>query len=99
MRQLPRVLQSFTKSTKELLQSFHNDIQARTIRTGAGLTGLEILGQQLRKYEHIFEDLTQQMDTLVGERQRDANREFTPVIARHLVSAYQCCTAERGTSP
>ena len=96
-RRLPHVLQSFTKSTKQLLQSFHNDIQARAVRTGAGLVGLAMLNQQLRNYEHIFEDLTQQMVALIGECQRDANRKFTPVIARHLLSAYQYCTAERGT--
>lgn len=64
--------------------------------TGAGLVGLGMLSQQLRNYEHIFQDLTHQMVVLIGERQRDANREFTPVIARHLLSAYQYCTAERG---
>jgi hypothetical protein len=37
------------------------------------------------------------MVQVITERQRDANREFTPVIARHLLSAYQHCVAESGT--
>jgi hypothetical protein len=95
-RRLPHVLQSFTKSTKTLLQSFHQDVQNRAVKSGTGIAGLAMLGQQLQTYERIFQDLTTQMVTVIGERQRDANREFTPVIARRLLSAYQYCVAESG---
>jgi hypothetical protein len=91
-RGLPSVLQSFQKIAKALLQSFHRGIEARAMETGSGLAGLAILGQQLQNYEAIFKDLTAQMVLVINERQRDANREFTPVIAQHLASAYQYCT-------
>jgi hypothetical protein len=97
-RRLPHVLQSFTRSTKALLQSFHQAVQARAVKSGTGIAGMAMLGQQLQTYEHIFQDLTNQMVIVIGERQRDANREFTPVIARHLLSAYQYCVAESGMS-
>jgi hypothetical protein len=97
-RRLPHVLQSFTKSTKGLLQSFHQDVQSRAVKSGTGIAGLAMLGQQLQNYERIFQDLTSQMVNVIGERQRDANREFTPVIAARLLSAYQYCVAESGTS-
>jgi hypothetical protein len=97
-RRLPHVLQSFTKSTKTLLQSFHQDVQTRAVKSGTGIAGLAMLGQQLQTYERIFQDLTTQMVNVICERQRDANREFTPVIARQLLSAYQYCVAESGTS-
>jgi hypothetical protein len=95
-RRLPNVLQSFQRSAKTLLQSFHREIEARALKTGTGLAGLAVLGQQLQTYEAIFKDLTAQMILVINERQRDANREFTPVIAQHLASAYQFCTDVSG---
>src|SRR5580693_4259861 len=95
-RRLPNVLQSYQRSAKTLLQSFHKEIEARAMKTGSGLAGLAILGQQLQTYEAIFKDLTEQMVLIINERQRDANREFTPVIAQHLASAYQYCTDVSG---
>jgi hypothetical protein len=96
-RRLPHVLQAFTKRTKELLQKFHKEVHARAMQSGTGIAGMAMLGQQLTNYEHIFQDLTNQMTQVIGDRQRDANREFTPVIARRLLSAYQYCTAESGS--
>jgi hypothetical protein len=95
-RRLPTVLQSFQRSTKSLLQSFHNEVEARAMKTGSGLAGLAMLGQQLQNYEAIFQDLTAQMIHIINERQRDANREFTPVIAQHLALAYRYCTDVSG---
>lgn len=92
------MLQSFTKSTKVLLQLFHQNVHARALKSGTGIAGMAMLGQQLQNYERIFQDLTNQMMQVINECQRDANREFTPVIARHLLSAYHYCVAESGKS-
>jgi len=95
-RRLPNVLQGFTKSVKELLYKFHTDIETRVIQRGTGSAGLAILGQQLSNYENTFQDLTAQLLEIINTNQRDANREFTPVIANKLASAYTWCTNESG---
>lgn len=55
-----------------------------------------MLGQQLRNYKAIFQELAAQMGELISSIQREANREFTPVIARNLAAAYDWCAAESG---
>jgi hypothetical protein len=95
-RRLPTVLASFTRSTKSLLHKFHKAVESRALQKGTGVAGLAMLGQQLSNYERTFQDLTMQMMELMNTRQRDANREFTPVIAKSLASAYTWCTNESG---
>jgi len=93
---MPRVLQSFTRSSKNLLTSFHREIEARSLKAGVGSAGMALLGQQLRNYENIFTQLTNQMVEVINNLQREANREFTPVIARNLSTAYDWCANESG---
>jgi hypothetical protein len=95
-RRLPGVLQNFSRKSKNLLTEFHTEIEARSMKQGAGVAGLAMLGQQLRTYEAIFANLTSQMIEVINTLQRDANREFTPVIANKLASAYNWCAAEVG---
>ncbi|TVY91113.1 Nuclear GTPase SLIP-GC [Lachnellula willkommii] len=95
-RRLPSVLQSFSKKSKSLLLAFHKEIEARCMKQGVGVAGLAMLGQQLRNYEGTFVNLTHEMVELINNLQREANREFTPVIANTLASAYEFCTAESG---
>jgi len=57
---------------------------------------MAVLKEQLSTYTRSFQDLNQQMVQIIGERQREANREFAPVIGDHLLSAYRYCTAEHG---
>jgi len=95
-QRMPRVLQSFTRSSRNLLTSFHREIEARSKKAGAGSAGIALLGQQLRNYENIFTQLTNQMVEVINNLQREANREFTPVIARNLSTAYDWCAKESG---
>jgi hypothetical protein len=66
------------------------------MKPGAGSAGIALLGQQLRNYEGIFGQLTTQMIEVINNLQREANREFTPVIARNLSTAYDWCANESG---
>lgn len=56
-----------------------------------------MLAQQLRTYEATFVHLTAEMVDVINALQREANREFVPVIARNLASAYEWCAQETGT--
>jgi hypothetical protein len=93
---MPRVLQSFTRAAKTLLNAFHREIESRGMKSGAGSAGIALLGQQIRNYENIFRQVSQQMIELINNLQREANREFTPVIARNLSTAYDWCANESG---
>ncbi|KAI9053759.1 hypothetical protein LZ554_002710 [Drepanopeziza brunnea f. sp. 'monogermtubi'] len=96
-QRLPRVLLAFSRSAKSLLTVFHKEIATHTMKTGTSSAGLALLGQQLRNYENIFATLSQKMMVIISDLQREANRNFTPVIARNLSSAYQYCTDESGS--
>lgn len=66
------------------------------MKAGAGTAGIALLGHQLRNYEAIFVQLSLQMTEVINNLQREANREFTPVIARNLSTAYDWCANESG---
>ncbi|KUJ22436.1 uncharacterized protein LY89DRAFT_714238 [Mollisia scopiformis] len=96
-QRMPRLLASFTRQAKSLLAAFHREIELRSMKSGTGAAGLMLLSQQLKNYDALFVALATQMTELVTTIQRDANREFTPVIARSLAEAYEFCTNERGS--
>jgi hypothetical protein len=66
------------------------------MQVGTSAAGIALLGQQLTNYENVFQTLTAQMTGMINELQREANREFTPVIARNLAAAYDWCANETG---
>ncbi|KAJ9637247.1 hypothetical protein H2199_007533 [Coniosporium tulheliwenetii] len=97
-RRLPNVLESYKKSSNTLLKSFHRSIEARARSRGAGAAGMNVLAQQLNVYDQQFAHLAAQMVEVIQNMQRDANREFVPVIADCMTTAYEQCVAESGKS-
>ncbi|KAL3424847.1 tat pathway signal sequence, partial [Phlyctema vagabunda] len=95
-RKLPQVLQGFTRKSKALLSAFHREIEVRTRNNGSSVAGLAMLAQQLRTYEATFAHLTTEMTEAINNWQKDSNREFVPVIAENLASAYEWCASETG---
>lgn len=55
-----------------------------------------MLAQQLRTYEATFVDLSDRTMVMVGEKQREANRNFTPVVEKAMQPAYVWCKEETG---
>ena len=55
-----------------------------------------MLAVQLRAYGQIFADLAAAMVEHMTTQQRDANREFTPVISAVMEAAYTICSNEHG---
>ncbi|TGO46555.1 hypothetical protein BCON_0318g00050 [Botryotinia convoluta] len=95
-RRLPSVLRSFTTNANLILKRFHQAVESRSRKNGSGIAGLSMLSQQLRTYEATFSILTTEMVEAINNLQRDANREFVPVIARSLAPSYQYCASESG---
>lgn len=92
------MLQSFSRKSKTFLTDFHREVEARSMKQGTAVAALAMLSQQLRNYEAIFVALGQQLTELMNNLQRDANREFTPVIAKHLAFSYDWQANESGES-
>lgn len=96
-RRIPSVLRSFTTNANLILKKFHQAVESRSCKNRSEIAGLSMLSQQLRTYEATFSILTTEMVEAINNLQRDANREFVPVIARNLAPSYQYCASERGT--
>ncbi|ROW04317.1 hypothetical protein VSDG_00871 [Cytospora chrysosperma] len=97
-RRLPAALESFARTGKQIIKAFHDDAVAGVQQNLAqNPTGLNMLNQQVRVYTAAMEAAPAALRTAITERQRDANREFTPVIQQAMQHAYDVCTAERGT--
>ncbi|KAF7946085.1 uncharacterized protein EAE97_005123 [Botrytis byssoidea] len=95
-RRLPSVLRTFTTNANLILKKFHQAVESRSRKNGSGIAGLSMLSQQLRTYEATFSILTTEMVEAINNLQRDANREFVPVIAKNLAPSYQYCASESG---
>ncbi|KAH9834261.1 Dynamin family [Teratosphaeria destructans] len=95
-RRLPNILKQFDRSGSDLLKKFHAAVAARCRERGHGLARLGMLENQLQAYRAIFGDLASTMINQVNEKQREINREFTPIIARIMEPVYTTCTDESG---
>ena len=97
-RRLPATLNAFTSNAARLLLEFHGAMQTHAQEQGTNLAGIGMLANQLNIYSQLFKQVADQMLAVITELQRNANREFTPVIAARMVPAYEACTMEQGTS-
>ena len=91
-------MSQYARSAGHALQSFHMDVETRARANGAGIAGLAMLTQQLQIYEAIFKDVVAISMEAINARQREINREFTPVIAAAMQTAYEAVENEGGKS-
>lgn len=95
-RRLPHVLKACAKGFSKVLGSFYNDLEERARKRGGANPRLALLKRQLTAYDAVFTDLANRMVETINEQQREANREFTPVVCQAMANAYTRCTDERG---
>lgn len=93
---MPMVMATFSRNAAIPLRRFHRDIEARARKIGSSIAGLSMLQNQVSAYESILKDLSTTMKEYINTSQRDINREFTPVIERAMLTAYEQCVDERG---
>ncbi|KAF1980770.1 hypothetical protein K402DRAFT_343737 [Aulographum hederae CBS 113979] len=96
VRRTPRVLQQFHKDCSALVRAFHNAIHVRAISSGVSLRGLHALSQQLSAWENAFHALSLDLNHSIQEKQKDASRQFVPVISNCMIQAYAVCVEESG---
>ncbi|KAL8672577.1 MAG: hypothetical protein Q9168_002982 [Polycauliona sp. 1 TL-2023] len=95
-RRVGSVLNNFTKSIPAILQKFHREIEDRARKIGTGLASLSMLKHQIGVYEQVMKDAAASTKDMIIAKQKDINREFTPVLERVMQPSYEWCEAERG---
>lgn len=95
-RRLPTVLQQYYRLSKDAITSFHKEVEARAKKMGMGVASLHVLSGQLNTYGDVFRGVATDITAEINTAQREINREFTPVIATIMATAYDYCTHESG---
>lgn len=90
------MLSSFATKSKKLLSEFHQAARARAVQRHTNVGSLYTLGNQMLAHIRTLEDLPAMLRDTITELQREASRQFTPVIMEAMVDAYEGCTDERG---
>ena len=90
------VMATFARSGAQILKEFHEDVQGRAQKVGAGISGLSMLQQQLGLYGNLLKDLANTVKETISTAQKEINREFTPVIEKAMSDAYTACVEENG---
>ncbi|CAN9336093.1 unnamed protein product [Alternaria alternata] len=94
---LPKAVDTYIKNSSTLLHGFHEAIKEYTKTKGVTLANLPILETQIGNFEQLFKDLGGALLIQMTELQREANRDFTPCIAKVMHTAYSACTDESGS--
>ncbi|RYP00448.1 hypothetical protein DL763_000800 [Monosporascus cannonballus] len=95
-RRLPGILDGFARKARLLLNNFHEAARARAVQRHTNAGALWTLGNQILAHIRTLQDLPNMLRATITDLQRDASREFTPVIMDSMMDAYQACTAESG---
>lgn len=92
---IPQTLEEFSQDARLMLDNFHSTYSARM---GSKLheTDINLLQSQIRIRHEAFKDMIAVFKATMDTSQKEANREFTPVITRTLTQAYLDCRQESG---
>jgi hypothetical protein len=93
---LPKAFEVYIKDSNAILRHFHQMVEDRCRQTGVGLATLSMLKSQVYTNEDLFNNFYNVLLAAMTDLQRDANRDFTPVIVTVMQTAYTLCTEEKG---
>lgn len=95
-RRLPDTLDRFVTVGKEGIQCFHQDAISGLQNPRKNPLGVNMLHGQIRAEISLLAGLSNHLRTIIAKKQRDVNREFTPVIREAMEDAYTICVHEEG---
>lgn len=95
-RRIPLVLQQYCVLSRGVMNSFHAEVEGRAKKMGMGVASLHVLSGQLNTYGDVFRGVAADITAEINTTQREINREFTPIIAAVMATAYDCCARESG---
>lgn len=81
--------------SREILGEFHSTYNTR-MDSRLNDLDMNLLQSQIQIRQQAFKDLTEVFKAKVETFQKDANRQFTPVIMRTLAQAYSDVRQETG---
>ncbi|CAI6329371.1 unnamed protein product [Periconia digitata] len=94
---LPAALDGYTDACGSLLHKFHETIEQSGHEAGTSLVTLSLLRSSISSNEQLFRDKVNDFLTIISDFNREANREFVPVVAYAMEEAYKKCVDEAGT--
>lgn len=95
-RLIPSALDAFVRKSKGVIETFHRDALSGVRDSGRNPAGVSMLSQQLRTQAAALSEMPVPIEAMITDKQRNANREFTPIILGAMQPVYDVCTAERG---
>lgn len=95
-RRIPLVLQQYCVLSRGVMNSFHAEVEGRAKKMGMGVASLHVLSGQLNTYGDVFRGVAADITAEINTTQREINREFTPIIAAVMATAYDYCARESG---
>ncbi|KAI1322901.1 hypothetical protein F5Y16DRAFT_403978 [Xylariaceae sp. FL0255] len=95
-RRIPKALDEFVKEASIQLNHFHQTAQTRAEERHTNIAGIITLSSQMVAHIRTLKELPVALRAKITELQREASREFTPVICGCMLQAYQICVDERG---
>ncbi|CAJ2501356.1 Uu.00g042090.m01.CDS01 [Anthostomella pinea] len=95
-RRLPKILKDFAKQTNANLNEFQRTAKKRAEERHTNVSSLVTLSNQIVAYMRTLDELPNSLGSRITELQREASREFTPVIGAVMQDVYDRCAMERG---
>ncbi|KAI0600034.1 Dynamin family-domain-containing protein [Biscogniauxia sp. FL1348] len=96
-RRLPAVLSQFSNEAKARLLQFKQDAETRARQRLTNPAGLLTLSNQILIHMRSLEALPATLFAAATDIQREASRQFTPVICEAMAQVYGFCANETGT--
>ncbi|KAI0200253.1 hypothetical protein F4808DRAFT_470663 [Astrocystis sublimbata] len=94
---IPSLLKTFADTVVVTMKEFHEAAKSRAERNGTNLTSLATLSSGFLAVARELQEIPTTFSDSITEKQRAANREFTPAILNAMNRAYVYCTDEHGT--
>jgi hypothetical protein len=70
------------------LQKFHEKVSEGARPHGVGIAGIGVMAQKLEIWEQGLNHLADNLNAIISEQQKAANREIYPVIVAAMQPAY-----------
>ncbi|KAF2016407.1 hypothetical protein BU24DRAFT_481019 [Aaosphaeria arxii CBS 175.79] len=93
---VPKALDECIKRFQAELRSFYSAVNADSLHRAAGDFNDITVERQAQRAEQSFDTLRVCLLEEIMEEQRNANREFVPVVKSEMHDAYVACSAEKG---
>lgn len=95
-RLIPAALDGLVRKSTAIIETFHLDALGGVQDSGRNPAGINMLSQQLRMQAAALSGMNIPFKAVVTDKQRDANREFTPIIQQAMQQGYTICVDEQG---